>query len=223
MTIRYFIAAALMAGACAAHADVLPTTGGAGSDALQALYQKISASVGGDNKISVKVGEDGVYVSGLSTAKVAALAGDGMSLIATPNGYRIVDNSTISGGGANTMPTATGTGTNGGTTSTSGTTTAPVTLPAPNANANANTGGNGTNGNGNNGNGAGDAPGNANGLDNGNGKGLGLGNVSEIGNVGDGNDLGNGQDATDVPEPSTIALMLAGMLGVVGLGRRRAR
>lgn len=30
-------------------------------------------------------------------------------------------------------------------------------------------------------------------------------------------------DATDLPEPSTVALMLAGLLGVAGLGRRRAR
>jgi hypothetical protein len=36
-------------------------------------------------------------------------------------------------------------------------------------------------------------------------------------------DLGNqAQDSANVPEPSTVFLMLAGMLGVVGL-RRRAR
>jgi hypothetical protein len=36
--------------------------------------------------------------------------------------------------------------------------------------------------------------------------------------------LGNQAAATGtVPEPSTAFLMLAGMLGVLGLGRRRAR
>jgi hypothetical protein len=154
MSIRYIIAAALMAGACAAHADVLPSstlgnasligsvTRSADSDAVvQALYDKVSASVGSDMKVSLKQGIDGVYVTGLSTAKAVALAGDGMSVISTADGYKIVQ----------------------GVTSTSDA---------------VNGGGAATN--------------------------LGI------------------QAAADVPEPSTVALMLAGMLGVVGL-RRRAR
>lgn len=224
MTIRYLIAAALMASACAAHADVIPSTGGAGivngsnvagavgdssviagvtrgagSDALvQALYQKVSASVGSDMRVSLKQGIDGVYVTGLSTAKAAALAGDGMSVVATTEGFKIVDTSganrtagsgsAISGGGAAQGDNGAGAG---------------DLL----ANANTNPG----------------SP--SNGLDNGNGLGNGNGNANGVGN-GNGNGLGTGTNqppAAAVPEPSTVALMLAGMLGVAGLRRRRAR
>ena len=156
MSTRYLIAAALMASACIAHADVLPGAPALGNDSLigsvtrsadsdavvQALYDKVSASVGSDMKVSLKQGIDGVYVTGLSTAKAVALAGDGMSVIATADGYKIVQGVTstaaaITGGGAAT-------------------------------------------------------------------------------------NVGIQAAAADVPEPSTVALMLAGMLGVVGL-RRRAR
>jgi hypothetical protein len=173
MSIRYLIAAALMASACAAHADVIPTSNGvgvisgsnvagavgdssviagvnrgAGSDALvQALYEKVSASVGNDMKVSLKQGIDGVYVTGLNSAKAAALAGDSMSVIKTPDGFKIVD--------------------------------------------------------GNSGNHAG--------FD------IGVGNPFA------GTSDGGGAAAAEVPEPSSIALMLAGMLGAAGLVRRRSR
>ncbi|MGJ7918749.1 PEP-CTERM sorting domain-containing protein [Massilia sp. LXY-6] len=239
MAIRYFIAAALMASACAAHADVIPSNGGAGiingsnvagavgdssviagvnrgagSDALvEALYQKVSASVGSDMKVSLKQGIDGVYVTGLSPAKAAALAGDGMSVIATTEGFKIVDTSgakgapgngnAISGGGAAQGGNGNG---NGNGTGTSG---------SGDANLNANTNpGSPSNGLGlglDNGNGLGNGNGNANGVGNGNGNGIGLGTATEQ------------ATAAAVPEPSTVALMLAGMLGVAGLGRRRAR
>jgi hypothetical protein len=165
MAIRYLIAAALMASACAAHADVISTSNGvgvisgagvagavgdssviagvnrgAGSDALvEALYQKVSASVGKDMKVSLKQGIDGVYVTGLSSAKAAALAGDGMSVIVTPDGFKIVDTNI----GKAVLQDGVGTAEGGG--------------------------------------------------------------------------------AATVPEPSSIALMLAGMLGAAGLVRRRAR
>jgi hypothetical protein len=152
-----------MAGACAAHADVLPGSPELGSGSLigsvnrsadsdaivQALYDKVSASVGSDMKVSLKQGIDGVYVTGLSTAKAVALAGDGMSVIATADGYKIVQGVTatadaVTGGGAATNV-----------------------------------------------------------------------RIQATPNVGI-------QAAADVPEPSTVALMLVGMLGVAGL-RRRAR
>jgi hypothetical protein len=238
MSIRYLIATALMASACAAHADVIPATGGinngsnvanaigdssviagvnraAGSDALvQALYEKVSASVGSDMKVSLKQGIDGVYVTGLSTAKAVALAGDGMQVISTADGFKIV----ATGGGADQKSGGNNGGNNGG-----------------------------GNGGGNNGasNGADNAANNGNGANNGKGPGIGdgaglndkinplpeqalengqgAGNGNSQGN-GAGNGLGNqAADATDVPEPSTVALMLAGLLGVAGLGRRRAR
>jgi hypothetical protein len=157
MSIRYIIAAALMASACVAQADVLPgspaldnasllgsVSRSAESDALvQALYDKVSASVGSDMKVSLKQGIDGVYVTGLSTAKAVALAGDGMSVISTADGYKIVQG-----------VTGTADATTGGGAATS----------------------------------------------------LGIQAVA----------------AANVPEPSTVALMLAGVLGVAGL-RRRSR
>lgn len=179
MSIRYLIAAALMASACAAHADVISTSSGvgvisgsnvagavgdssviagvnrgAGSDALvEALYQKVSASVGNDMKVSLKQGIDGVYVTGLSSAKAAALAGDSMAVIVTADGFKIVDNSGNHTGFANGVGNP--------------------------HDADATTG-------------------------------VGIGN-------------GNGGGAAEVPEPSSIALMLAGMLGAAGLVRRRSR
>ena len=217
MAIRTLIAAALMASACAAHADVIPSSNGAGivsgsnvagavgdssviagvthganSEALvQALYQKVSASVGSDMKVSLKQGIDGVYVTGLSTAKAAALAGDGMSVIATPDGYKIVD---TSGAGGNNNATA------GGGANTSIGSSAPA--GTPNA-----------------------APAAAPGLDNltGNGN-TAVDTGIKVGvDTGNGNANGSSPQAAEVPEPSSIALMLAGMLGVAGLGRRRAR
>jgi hypothetical protein len=222
MQIRYLIATALMASACAAHADVIPSTGGAGivsgsnvagavgnssviagvtrganSEALvQALYDKVSASVGHDMKVTLKQGVDGVYVTGLSTAKAAALAGDGMSVVVTPDGFKIVENpgassgTATSGGGAAAGGSGGGSYT-GGTTISTPAVTSPISLPG-----NAELGG-GTQGS----------------VDVGVGVGVGVGGGQD----------GQGQDAAAVPEPSTVALMLAGMLGVAGLKRRRAR
>lgn len=220
MTTKFLIAAALMASACAAHADVLPGTSpatatvtngsnvagvlgdstmiagvsrGTGSDALvQALYDKVSAAVGNDMKVSLKQGIDGVYVQGLSTAKAAALAGDGMSVINTSNGFKVVPAgntiaaaSPVSGGGFAV-----------------GAPSAPIT-GAPGANTGSTGGINaGTDG----------------GLTGGGNADVGLGADTNVG-------LGNGKPAAApaaVPEPSTVFLMLAGMLGALGL-RRRAR
>jgi hypothetical protein len=215
MTTKFLIAAALMASACAAHADVLPGTTpatatvtngsnvagllgdssmiagvsrGTGSDALvQALYDKVSAAVGNDMKVSLKQGIDGVYVQGLSTAKAAALAGDGMSVINTSNGFKVVPASSATGSGS---PTSGG----GFAVAPS----APIT-GAPGSNGGTNAGAD-------------------SGLTGGGNADIGLGADTNIG-------LGNGKPAAApaaVPEPSTVFLMLAGMLGALGL-RRRAR
>jgi hypothetical protein len=238
MSIRYLIATALMASACAAHADVIPSTGGivngsnvagavgdssviagvsraAGSDALvQALYDKVSASVGSDMKVSLKQGIDGVYVTGLSTAKAVALAGDGMQVISTADGFKIIATTPVSGGGANQSTSA----------PSSGLSTPSVSAPStPSVSTGVDAGAN---------TGAGTGTGNANlGV----GEGTGLNDkidplpdviVDNSPTVGTGNGNGQGNQATDaaaVPEPSTVALMLAGLLGVAGLGRRRAR
>ena len=212
MSIRYLIATALMASACAAHADVIPSAGtpgivngsnvagavgsdsviagvnrAAGSDALvQALFEKVSASVGHDMKVSLKQGIDGVYVTGLSTAKAAALAGDGMSVISTSDGFKIVASAPAGNGGgaseSNGTPPGSNSGNGVGPSGNAGLNNGPDSLP--------------------------DAA-----LENSQGLGVSAG-------------LGNQAAAADVaavPEPSSIALMLAGMLGVAGLARRRAR
>jgi hypothetical protein len=244
MSIRYLIATALMASACAAHADVIPSTGGivsgsnvagavgdssviagvsraAGSDALvQALYDKVSASVGSDMKVSLKQGIDGVYVTGLSTAKAVALAGDGMQVISTADGFKIIATTPVSGGGANQSTSA------GASAPSSGLSTPSVSVPStPSVSTGVDVGAN---------TGAGTGTGNANlGV----GEGTGLNDkidplpdviVDNSPSAGNGTGTGNGQgnqatDAAAVPEPSTVALMLAGLLGVAGLGRRRAR
>jgi hypothetical protein len=210
MSTRYLIAAALMASACVAHADVLPgTTSTVSSDAVvKALYDKVSASVGSDSKVSLMQGPDGLYVKGLTSAKALALAGDGMAVINTANGFKIVqglsaNGNFTSGGGAAV------TGSSGGNS-----------VPA------ANTGAGNSNGAGNAGTGTNASANAGTGLGNGNGNGVGT--DASVG-IGNGNANGNGNlgnqaaDAASVPEPSSIALMLAGMLGVAGLGRRRSR
>jgi hypothetical protein len=224
MSIRYLIAAGLMASACAAHADVIPATGGAGivsgsnvagavgdssviagvsraagSDALvEALYQKVSASVGSDMKVSLRQGIDGVYVTGLSTAKAAALAGDGMSVISTADGFKIVATApsasgagnALVGGGASTGPGITAPSAGSGTGAGSPLGDSLTQMPGADVNLGA-------------------------GVGVGAGAGAGTGTGSGAGN--------QAPNAVAVPEPSSIALMLAGMLGVAGLGRRRAR
>jgi hypothetical protein len=203
MTTRFLIAAALMASACVAHADVLPATtpaNGAGSDVLmQALYSKVSAAVGNDSKVSLKQGEDGsVYVQGLSAAKAAALAGDDMSVINTSMGFKVVAAANLTG--TTTTPTTTAPGTTNGSSGSSGSS--------------------GSNGSGS-GSGSDSGSGSGSGSNSGSGSDTGLGAGGNV-NVGAG-DLGSQPaDAANVPEPSSVFLMLAGMLGVVGL-RRRAR
>ena len=204
MSTRYLIAAALMASACAAHADVLPLTTSTASNAssMQALYDKVSASVGGNTKVSLKQGPDGVYVKGLSTAKALALAGDGMSVISTQDGFKIVEvsghaASAVAGTPAATVSNAAWSGNNPGLPVAAAATAGTITVGS--------TGSTGSTGSGAD-------------LAAGAGAGVGV-------NAGNGN-LGSqaGAAATaNVPEPSTVALMLAGMLGVAGLGRRRSR
>jgi hypothetical protein len=206
MSTRYLIAAALMASACAAHADVLPSTASTASSSamVQALYDKVSASVGGNTKVSLKQGADGVYVKGLSAAKALALAGDGMSVISTQDGFKIVEisshaaaNAVIATSAAPGLAAAVGAGSStGGTTGGS-------------------TGSTGSTG----------SIGSSTGGSTGSGTGVSGGTDLSLG-AGSGN-LGNQATPTtptaNVPEPSTVALMLAGMLGVAGLSRRRSR
>jgi hypothetical protein len=223
MSIRYIIAAALMTSACVAHADVLPGSqalGGAsligsvnrgeGSDALvQALFDKVSANVGSNMKVSLKQGVDGVYVAGVSTAEALALAGDGMSVVKTADGFKFEPAANTNNGGAGTGAPSTGAPSTGSPGASNG---APST---PGANGGSETGSAGNSGSGNDSGSKGET---------GIGDIIGIGGDAGAGNGSGSGDLGNqAGDAAAVPEPSTVALMLAGMLGAVGLGRRRAR
>jgi hypothetical protein len=249
MTTRYLIAAAFLVGsACGAQAEVLSATGtaaqsgflsgwtsGNGADVVssgvlsngvslvggaaygsgnlaEALYQKASASVGQTGsqvKLSYSQGIEGTYLLSTSNAKLAAMLGNGTSVVSTSDG-KIVTPGQSASGNVNV-----GGGFSGGAVGGGSVNAGNSVDGAPSGNYN-------------NGNGATvitPAAGGQTGgaivelpipAQNGNGN----------GNVGGdiGGDLGVGLPAAPaaaVPEPSSIALMLAGMLGAMGIVRRR--
>ena len=207
MSIRYLIAAALMASACAAHADVLPGSSAPASSSdisVKALYDQVSAELGGNSNVTVKLGDDAVYVSGLSSAQALALAGNGMSVIPTLDGFKYIpgvatsSKQTTGGGAAQTG--STGSTSN---TTTVGTTSTPVTVAAVTTTTTTTTA-------------------TINGTPAGDGAGTNL-TANATADISGTNGSGSVQAAAaNVPEPSSVALMLAGMLGVAGL-RRRSR
>ena len=225
MSIRYLIAAALMSGACVAHADPISATEqsqigtvsrSSGDAAVQALYDKVTAQLGGQMNVTVKQGLDAIYVTGVNTAEALAMLGDGMSVIPTADGIKIMQGvgataTGTSGGGAQTGSTGTGTSSGTGNSTsgtTSGTTTSGTTTTTTAKTATITTMGAGTT------DGiATDTTVTANGTI----AGTDAGQGAATGNL-----LVQAADVANVPEPSTVALMLAGMLGVAGL-RRRAR
>jgi hypothetical protein len=185
------------------------------------LYGKVAGSVQqveGQTKLFFQRGIEANYLLASGHGILAASAGTGKSVVGDAYGAIISD-------GVSKAPGLTG----GGNQSSGGGNSAPglvtggdLTSTIPPAGQ-----GNGMNdstsgqlpGNGN---------GNGNGIDNGNGIGNGAlnGNGNGIGN-GQGNGLGNvanqeGQ-AAEVPEPSSIALMLLGMMGAGAITRRRSR
>lgn len=246
MSTRYLIAAALLFGsACGAQAEVVSAaaqsgflsgwTGGNGADVVssgvlsngvslvggaaygsgnlaEALYQKASASVGQTGtevKLSYSQGIEGTYLLSTSNAKLAAMLGNGMSVVSTSDGKVVTSGQT----GA-----ATGSGPSAG-----------AYMGAPAAPAGAGNSVNGApSGNyGNSGNGATVITPAASGEEGGALVELPIPakNASPNGASGDlGQDMPVSLPVTAaavVPEPSSIALMVAGMLGAMGVVRRR--
>ncbi|HWJ95278.1 MAG TPA: PEP-CTERM sorting domain-containing protein [Telluria sp.] len=212
-----------------------------GATLADVLYGKASASLGqgadGQTKLYFQQGIEGTYLLGAGHGILAAMLGNGVSVVGSADGVVVSKGQTgamISSGGGGGSSTSTTTTTT--TTTSSGGTTSGSTTGATGSTGNAgNTGNTGNNGNANTGNnGSGSTNSNAGGNAGGTTGGLPgaiISHPEEAGPVlvtlppsGQGNPGGQQQTpSADVPEPSSIALMLAGMLGAGSVLRRRKR
>lgn len=184
-----------------------------------ALYQKASASVGQTGtevKLSYSQGIEGAYLLSTSNAKLAAMLGNGMSVVSTSDGKVVTSGQT----GA-----AMGSGPVGGAAAGGGATSGGVKAGGAGNSVNGAPSGNyGSSGNGatvvtpaasgEEGGALVELPVPAkNAASNGVGAGLGLGEDLQVSLP--------VTAAAVVPEPSSIALMMAGVLGALGVVRRR--
>lgn len=210
MSTRYLIAALLMTSACVAQADVLPTNGSASVSIVNALYGKTSADQSSAVNVNLASGVEGPYVIGTSNTIMAAMLGFGMSSLfnrtpvpdAAPISFPALETVTAVTPVEQTVTPAAST---------------PVATPAPAAaepvaadpvvEAIADVG-----------------------VDSGSNQDVvtpvaaplaDAADPTTPGTVADAGDVGAAADAAEVPEPSSIALMMAGLAGALALGRRR--
>lgn len=191
----------------------------AGASLSDILYGKVAGSVQqveGQTKLFFQRGIEGNYLLASGHGILAATAGPGKSVVGSADGAIIsegVSKAPMQSGGGGKV----GGGVSGGTPgSSSGDTTIVVPMPAATPGLKLDNAPIHTIPGSDNGMGNGIGNGGVNGNGNDNAGGVGSGGGAGVGNT-------NHDGATEIPEPSSIALMLLGMVGAGALSRRRSR